>query len=373
MSDYVGEGTPKLGFGLMRLPKKGLGIDVEQMKEMVDLFLAAGFTYFDTAFVYLGSEAAAKKALVDRHPRESYTLASKLNTGVAVTEKAAKKQLQTSLERTGAGYFDYYLLHSLMEGNSAKYEKFHIWEFAAEQKAKGLIKHLGFSYHGGPEHLDQLLTKHPEAEFVQLQINYADWESPTVQSRKNYEVVRAHGKGVVIMEPVKGGRLAEPPAEAAKLFKDYAPDASCASWAIRYAASLEGVIPVLSGLSNVAQMKDNLSFMKDFKPLSEAERAVILQAQQAMGKSAAIPCTACRYCTEGCPKHIPIPDIFAAANKHYGSGQTAQAGAAYRAAVSVPGAGKASDCVSCRQCERVCPQHLPIVDQLKSCAELLEK
>ena len=189
MSTYFGKDVPKLGFGLMRLPRKGLGIDVEQVKTMVDAFLGAGFTYFDTAFVYLGSEAAIKKALVDRHPRDSYTLATKLNATIpGVTEKAAKKQFFTSLERTGAGYFDFYLLHALMENNYTKYDKFHIWDFAKEQKEKGLIKHVGFSFHGGPALLDELLTKHPEVEFVQLQINYADWENPKVTSRANYEV-----------------------------------------------------------------------------------------------------------------------------------------------------------------------------------------
>lgn len=371
MADYFERETSKLGFGLMRLPKKGLGTDIEQMKQMVDLFMEAGFTYFDTAHVYMGSEAAAKKALVDRYPRDAYTLATKLNAFImAPTEKAAKKQFYTSLERTGAGYFDYYLLHALMDNNYTKYEKFHLWDFVQEQKAKGLIKHLGFSFHAGPQLLDKLLTEHPEVDFVQLQLNYADWENPSVQSRANYEVARKHGKPIVVMEPVKGGNLADPPAEVKKLFMDYHSDMSCASWAIRFAASLEGVITVLSGMSNVEQMKDNLSYMKSFQPLNEEEQRIIQQAQRILGHSAAIPCTACHYCTEGCPKQIPIPEIFSAMNKKLANGQALQAAEDYQKAID--GKGAASDCIRCRQCENACPQHLPIIRHLEQCRELLK-
>ncbi len=370
MSDYFGKETPKLGFGLMRLPKTAMRIDVKQTSAMVDRFLEAGFTYFDTAYVYVGSEAAAKKALVDRYPRENYTLASKLNVMAAPTGNAARRQFETSLKRTGAGYFDYYLLHALSSGNVEKYETLRLWDFVREQKEKGLIRHIGFSYHDGPELLDRLLTSHPEAEFVQLQINYADWENPKVTSRANYEVARKHNRGVVIMEPVKGGRLADPPDEVRKLFRDYAPDASPASWAIRFAASLDGIVTVLSGMSDLAQMEDNLSYMGAFRPLNDDERAIIQKAQTILGKSAAIPCTACRYCVEGCPRHIPIPEIFAAANKHLTSGRTDEARADYQAAVA--GGGRASQCVACRQCEKMCPQHLPVVNQLKKCASLLE-
>ena len=370
VTQYFGKDVPKLGFGLMRLPRKGLATDVEQVKQMVDLFMEAGFTYFDTAYISIGSEAAIKKALVDRYPRESYTLATKLNALIAPTEKAAKKQFTTSLERTGAGYFDYYLLHALMENNYAKYDKFHLWDFAAEQKAKGLIKHVGFSFHAGPELLDRLLTQHPEVDFIQLQINYADWENPSVASRANYEVARRHGVSITVMEPVKGGALAKPPKAVEELFKGCHPDMSCASWAIRFVASLDGIITVLSGMSNLEQMRDNLSYMKDFKPLNDEEREIILEAQRILGRSSTIPCTACRYCTEGCPKRIPIPDIFAAMNKQLGSGQIAEAKAAYQAAAAE--GHRASDCVACGQCERACPQHLAITEYLKQGAKMLE-
>ncbi len=368
MPVVYGKDTPKLGFGLMRLPKKGLMIDVEQVKTMVDLFLEAGFTYFDTAFVYPGSETAIRKALVERHPRDSYTLATKLFAMIAPTEKAARREFATSLERTGAGYFDYYLLHSLMENNYKLYERLRLWDFVSEQKEKGLIRNLGFSFHAGPKLLDKLLTEHPEVDFVQLQINYADWENPKVTSRANYEVARKHGKLITVMEPVKGGNLAEPPEEVKKLFRAIHPDMSCASWAIRFVASLDGILTVLSGMSNVAQMEDNLSYMKAFQPLSEAEQEAIREAQRILGRAATIPCTACRYCVEGCPKQIPIPDIFAAMNKQLGSGQMAAAKEAYFAAAAE--GHRASDCIGCRRCEGACPQHLPITEHLKKAAEM---
>ena len=372
MSEYFGKEVPKLGFGLMRLPKKGLHTDIEQVKQMVDMYMKSGFTYFDTAYVYPGSEAAIKKALVDRYPRESFTLATKLNALIlAPNEKAAKKQFYTSLERTGAKYFDYYLLHAMMEGSYKRYEKYHLWDFVKEQKAMGLVKHMGFSFHAGPRLLDELLTQHPEVDFVQLQINYADWENPSVTSRANYEVARKHGKSIVVMEPVKGGHLANPPAEVKKLFDAFHSDMSYASWAIRFAASLEGIITVLSGMSNTAQMEDNLSYMKNFQPLSEEEQKIIREVQRILGKSSAIPCTACHYCTEGCPKKIPIPEIFTAMNKQLGNGQMEEAVSDYEKATAA--AGKASECIGCGQCERVCPQRLKVTDYLKQCAAALEK
>lgn len=360
------ENTKKLGFGLMRLPKKLLSIDIEQTKQMVDMFLEAGFTYFDTAYVYPGSEDAIGKALVERYPRESFTLATKLYVPAALTSNDAKKQFYTSLKRMGTDYIDYYLLHCIMDNNYKKYDKFGLWDFAQEQKAQGTIRHVGFSFHSGPELLDKILTEHPEVEFVQLQLNYADWENRSITSRANYEVARKHGKKIVVMEPVKGGALANPPKEIKAMFSECAPDMSPASWAIRFVASLDGILTVLSGMSNVEQMQDNLSYMKDFKPLSDEEEKIIYKAQSIMSGTKTIPCTACRYCTKGCPQNIPIPDVFAAMNKRIGSGQLEAAWADYEA-LKAKGAC-AADCIACGQCESVCPQHIAIIGQLKECA-----
>ena len=359
----------KLGFGLMRLPKRGVSIDVQQTAQMVDLFLEAGFTYFDTAHVYTGSEAAIQKALVERHPRESYTLATKLYAPMAPTKSSARKQFDTSLRRTGAGYIDYYLLHSIMGNNAGKYDRMGLWDYVTDLKRQGKVRHYGFSYHSGPELLDELLTKHPDVEFVQLQINYEDWESPSIASRANYEVARAHGKQIVVMEPVKGGRLANPPAKVRSLLRAHDPAASPASWAIRFVASLEGILCVLSGMSNMAQMRDNVSYMRDFKPLDEDERAVIRQAQELLGASPAIPCTSCHYCTDGCPMRIPIPEVFGAMNMRLLDGQIEGARTAYAAATK--NAGSAADCVACGQCEAACPQHIHIIDELARADEAL--
>ena len=375
MERYFGEATPKLGFGLMRLPKTKDGkIDLEQTKQMVDRFMEAGLTYFDTAYVYDDgdSERAAKAALVDRYPRESFTLATKLCAWMgAHDEKSAKQQFYTSLERTGAGYFDYYLLHALQAGNYKTYDKYHIWDFVKEQKEKGLIKHWGFSFHATPDILDQLLTDHPDAEFVQLQLNYADWENPDVTARENYEVARKHGKSIVVMEPVKGGALANPPTKVQEIFRQADPKASFASWAIRYAASLDGIITVLSGMSNLEQMEDNLSYMKDFRPLNAHEQQAIRKAQEAINGVKSIPCTACHYCTGGCPKQIPIPEIFAARNRQLVWGQLQEGQAAYDQLAAK--GNVASDGIGCGQCERACPQHIKVIQRLKECAAALEK
>ena len=372
MERYFGANTPKLGFGLMRLPKLADGsIDVEQTKQMVDLFMEAGFTYFDTAYVYDNgeSEKAAKAALVDRYPRESYTLCTKLCAWVAPDERSAKQQFYTSLERTGAGYFDYYLLHAIQRNNYKVYDEFRIWDFVKEQKKKGLIKHYGFSFHADAQLLDELLTDHPDVDFVQLQINYADWENPGVTARECWEVARKHGKSVTIMEPVKGGVLADPVPGVRRILEQANPDVSFASWAVRFAASLDGIITVLSGMSNIAQMRDNISYMKHFKPLTDEEQEVIRQAQAALNEDRSIPCTACHYCTDGCPMNIPIPEIFHVMNHQKGN-------PAFRGRreynIATTGRGKASDCVACGQCEGACPQQINVITRLKDCAELFE-
>ena len=343
---------------------------------MVDLFLENGFTYFDTAYGYGdgASERAAKEALVDRYPREKFQLATKLPAWAgAASREAAEQMLYTSLERTGAGYFDFYLLHNLGEERTHFFDDYDIWNFLAGKKKEGIIRNLGFSFHDKADALEEVLKAHPEMDFVQLQINYADWENPTIESRKCYEVARKYGKPVIIMEPVKGGTLANPPEAVSALMKQENPTASPASWAIRYAASLEGVITVLSGMSNIAQMEDNISFMKDFKPLSEQEQAVIAQARAILAGIPVIPCTACAYCMKGCPKTIAIYGSFQAYNAYKVYGDMGGAAGNYAWNTDGHGWGKASACIQCGKCEQVCPQHIAIREELKKVAELFEK
>lgn len=370
------ECTGKLGFGMMRLPKlkeDPSKIDIPRVCEMVDLFMEAGFTYFDTAYVYDSgaSEEAVRKALVERYPRDSFTLATKLNAWLGKPdEAAARSQLDISLERLGTDYVDFYLLHALQLNNREVYDDYGLWDYVREQKKKGRIRHWGFSFHGTPEMLDQLLTLNPDAEFVQLQINYADWESMNIASKACYETARKHNKPIVVMEPVKGGMLASPPSKVAELLKAEDPDASFASWAIRYVASMDGIMTVLSGMSDLDQMRDNLSYMKDFHPLNEREQETIGKAQQVIRDANAIACTACHYCTDGCPADINIPGIFRAINTRRIYDDMEQAGRRY--SMSVGEGGRASDCIGCGQCEGACPQHLPVIDYLKEAAEIFE-
>ncbi len=372
MADYTLESIGKLGFGLMRLPKNDDVIDIEQTKQMVDMFLDAGFTYFDTAWAYKGSEDAIRQALVERYPRDSYQLATKCAAWIdCKTRDDAIAQFETSLERTGAGYFDFYLLHNLGEHRTEKFDDFGLWDWILEQKAAGKIKHAGFSFHSTPEELDELLTAHPEMEFVQLQINYADWENPSVQSRGCYEVARAHNKPVVIMEPVKGGMLANPPESVARVLKEAEPDSSAASWAIRFAASLPGVITVLSGMSNIEQMADNLSFMKGFTGLSDAEQATLDRAREELAKIPLIPCTACNYCAKVCPMGVGISGTFMAMNMLTLYGDLKKAQDEEKWLVSEHNRKRATSCIKCSACEQACPQHIKIRDELVRCAEAL--
>ena len=305
----------KLGFGLMRLPKKGEDIDVEQVKVMVDRFLEAGFTYFDTAWAYTGSEDAIRQALVERYPRESFQLATKNAAWIGCqTREDAIRQFEESLARTGAGYFDNYLLHNLGEMRTQAFDKFDMWSFVKEKKAEGKIRHIGFSFHSTPEELEEILIAHPEAEFVQLQINYADWENPAIQSRGVYEMARKYGKAVVIMEPLKGGLLANPPASVTEILKDAEPERSAASWGIHFAANLDGVLVALSGMSDLAQMEDNISFMKDFEGMNAAQLQVMDKAREALNRIPLVPCTTCNYCAKVCPMEIGISGTFTAKN-----------------------------------------------------------
>ncbi|MBR2831506.1 MAG: aldo/keto reductase [Oscillospiraceae bacterium] len=368
---YLGEEIGKLGFGLMRLPRKDDAIDVEQVKAMVDKFMAAGFTYFDTAWAYTGSEDAIRQALVERYPRESFQLATKCAAWMGDrTKEGSLRQFDQSLERTGAGYFDFYLLHNIGEHKTHFFEDFGIWDFVAKKKEEGLIKHFGFSFHSKPEELDEVLTKHPEAEFVQLQINYADWENPAFSARGCYEVARKHNKPIVIMEPVKGGLLANPPERVAEILHAADPAHSAASWAIRFAADLEGVITVLSGMSTLEQMEDNLSYMKDFKRLTPEERETVEKARIALTDIPLIPCTTCNYCAKVCPMDIGISGTFTAMNMLTLYNERREAEFQANWLVGGHGHKHASECIQCGQCEEVCPQHISIRDELQKGAEL---
>jgi len=356
----------------MRLPQKEGVIDVEQTKVMVDKFLQAGFTYFDTAWAYNGSEEAIRKALVERYPRESYQLATKCAPWIGKqSEEEAKAQLEISLERTGAGYFDFYLLHNLGEFKTKVFDDYGMWNWILEQKEKGLIRHAGFSFHSSPEELEEILSAHPEMEFVQLQINYADWENQGVQSRACYEVARKHGKPVIIMEPVKGGMLATPPQDVVDIFKAAEPDSSVASWGIRFAADLEGVITVLSGMSNTEQMADNISYMKDFTGLTPAQKETMAKAREELAKIPMIPCTRCDYCAKVCPMEIGIPMTFSAMNVLALTGNVERAKGELRF-LEERGRKMPSECIQCGACEGVCPQHIEIRDNLVKAAEVLE-
>lgn len=367
---------PKLGFGLMRLPRTDEekdSIDVEQTAEMANRFLASGLKYIDSAYVYNGSEVAAREAIVKRHPRDSFYITSKLNVNAQGVhdEASAKAEFAESCSREGVDYIDFYLLHALGKGNIQKFDDWHLWEYVKELKEQGKIKYYGFSFHDTPEFLDELLTKHPDVEFVQLQINYADWENPAVRSKECYEVARKHGKPIIVMEPVKGGTLANPPKPIAELLKKENPEASYASWAVRFVASLPGILVVLSGMSDVAQVEDNISFMNAFQPLSEQEQEVIQQAQQILKGIHQIPCTSCHYCTPGCPMKIKIPDLFSAMNTNliYGNIVSAQQHYDWN---TVNEHGKASDCIQCGQCEVQCPQHIKIREWLREIANAFE-
>lgn len=356
----------KLGFGLMRLPNKDGVIDVEQVKAMVDEFMKAGFTYFDTAWAYTGSEDAIRQALVERYPRESFKLATKLAAWInCKTREEAIAQFETSLRMSGAGYFDFYLLHNLGEGRTKVFDDFDIWSFVQEKKQEGLIKHVGFSFHSTAKELDEILAAHPEMEFVQLQINYADWDNPAIQSGECYETARRYNIPIFVMEPVKGGMLAKPPKQAAEILKKADPNASYASWAVRFAASLEGVCVVLSGMSSMEQMKDNISYMKNFVPLSQSEMQAVREAQEELKKIPVIPCTVCDYCAKVCPNNIGISGSFTAMNLFtlYGDKKFAKHQEDWL--VNKHGKASASDCTACGICMSACPQHIPIPDELE--------
>lgn len=368
------EKMPKLGFGLMRLPESGGEIDAAKVCRMADRCLERGFNYFDTAYVYHGgkSESIVKTVLTDRHPRDTFYLATKLPAWSIKEEADRDRIFNEQLARCGVEYFDFYLLHAVDDGEHyGIYEKFDCFNWAKEKKAEGRIRHFGFSYHGTPELLEQILDKHPEVEFVQIQLNYADWDSPAVQSGKLYDILHARRIPVIVMEPVKGGKLASLAPELGGILRAARPGATEASWALRFAGSLDGVMTVLSGMSTQEQIEENTGIFSDFVPLSGEERDAISAVVKKMRDMPQVQCTACRYCCDGCPAGIKIPDVFQILNtlRLYPGDPHPKTSYASLTADS----GKARDCVGCGQCEGVCPQHLPVIDLMKEAAEKLDQ
>lgn len=369
----------KLGFGFMRLPllsSDPADIDFNYVNEMVDEYLANGFKYFEAAYPYHNhtSETAIRKCLVERYDRDSFLLADKMPPEIRDKEWfdiIFKRQL----ENCGVNFFDFYLLHSLKEPVFHKYEKLGGFDYMNKLKDERKAKYIGFSFHDSPEVLDEILCAHPEMDFVQLQINYLDMDSPHIQSEACYQVARNHHKPIIVMEPVKGGGLVDIADEALNLFKDLKSQSSAASFAIRYAASLEGIMLVLSGMSNLDQIQDNITYMKAFKPLRNEEYEVINRVAAIIKQSHDIQCTACNYCIDECVNTISIPELFSIYNSMKSSGRNDRsAGMIHeiRYTTAINGKGKAGDCIKCGKCEKVCPQHLPICEKLEDIANMFE-
>ncbi len=368
----------KLGFGCMRLPivdGKSGQVDKKAFCEMIDRFMDKGFCYFDTAWFYheSKSEIAVGECLVERYPRDRFVLADKMPVKLIKKQQELEGFFSAQLEKCRVEYFDYYLLHDLGREVYRKVNDIDAFGFIADKKEKGMIKNIGFSFHDTADVLDKILTDHPEVDFVQLQINYLDWENSAIQSKKCYKVACAHNKKVIVMEPVKGGTLARLPEEAEKMLLAHSPDMSCASWAIRYCASLDNVFMVLSGMSNMEQLLDNMSYMDSFSPMTEKEYEIIGNVTGIINSNIAVPCTGCAYCVDGCPAKINIPALFSLYNAEMQEDRTKPftvQQVQYSRLTS--GCGKASDCIDCGACEAMCPQHLEIRENLKKIAEIFD-
>ncbi len=367
----------KLGFGTLRLPltnpDDAKSIDQELLNRLVDEFMKAGYTYFETGWPYHSqcAEDACRKAVVERYPRERFSLADKMPTYNLKTSTDYENIFTEQLKRCGVDYFDYYLFHNLGAGTYNLCEELGGFEFLRQKKEEGTVRHIGFSFHDSPELLDEILSEHPEVEVVQLQINYIDWENVSIRSRRCYEVARKHNKPIIVMEPVKGGGLASVPEDAEKLMRKIRPGDSPASWALRFAAGLEGVFMVLSGMNSLEQVKDNIKTFNDPTPLSPEEHTVLEKVTEIISRTTAVPCTACRYCVEGCPQDIQIPLRFSIYNDTMQYGDINYPTVHYQHAVFCH--GKASDCIGCRKCESSCPQHLPVSGFMKDIAARFDK
>ena len=364
---------PKLGFGMMRLPEKDGVIDHELVCRMVDKYMDAGMNYFDTAYVYHGgkSEVAAREALVKRYPRDSFMIATKLPAWEIHKPEDVDRLFNEQLERAGVDYFDFYLLHSIEDGsNYDTYVKYDCFSWGVKMKEAGKIRHFGFSFHGSPELLEEIVDAHPEVEFVQIQYNYLDRTNPVVRSQRLYEILHERNIPIIVMEPVRGGMLANMAPEIEAKFKAARPDASVASWALRFVGSQPGVMTILSGMSNEEQMDDNIATFKDFEPISDSEFALVNEVTEEILSMPQIGCTACRYCCDGCPMKISIPDVFRTINTLRRYPDDWRSKNFYNGLVQR--SGRASACIACGQCERVCPQHLPIIDLMKEASEILD-
>ena len=362
------------GFGCMRLPMKDGRVDYDEFCRMADAFIASGLNYFDTAHGYIGgqSETAIRDCVAKRHDRSEFLLTDKLTTPYFNKEEDIRPFFESQLRACGVEYFDFYLMHAQDRNNYQKYIRCRAYEIALQLKAEGKIRHFGISFHDKAEVLDMILTEHPEIEIVQIQFNYVDYEDASVESRKVYEVCEKHGKPVIVMEPVKGGSLVNLPDEADQILRGLN-GGSNASYALRFAASFPNMAMVLSGMSNMEQMEDNLSAMRDFVPLSEAEMDAVQKVCDIFHGLNLVPCTGCRYCVDEsqCPRGIRIPDMFSSLNAHEAF-HNWNTGYYYNNVITGEGHGKASACIRCGKCEKVCPQHLPIRELLKKVAITFE-